>query len=196
VTTPPPRDVSITPSDAAPLAVPSAALKRGVIVHRLMQSLPDLPPERRAAAARDYLARSAPKLPASEREEIAARALALCDDARFAPLIAPGSRAEVPIVGRVACGGSTVTVSGQVDRLAVSADTVWIADYKSNRPAPTRIADVPNGYVRQLTLYRAVLARLYPGRTIRTALIWTDVPDFMEIPAAALDAALASVTAA
>ena len=50
-------------------------------------------------------------------------------------LFAPGSRAEVPIVGR-RIGGRAV-VSGQVDRLAVTPDAVLIADYKTNRPAPT-----------------------------------------------------------
>ena len=45
-----------------------------------------------------------------------------------------------------------------------------------------------------LQLYRAVLAQLYPDKTVRAALIWTDVPDLMEVSAAALDAALARVT--
>jgi ATP-dependent helicase/nuclease subunit A len=84
-------------------------------------------------------------------------------------------------------------VSGLVDRLAVTADSVLIADYKTNRPAPRRLQDVP-AYVSQLALYRAVLAQLYAGRTIRAALIWTDVPDLMELSAAALDDALTRVT--
>ena len=37
-----------------------------------------------------------------------------------AELFAPGSRAEVPIVGRLVLGGETIRVSGQVDRLAVT----------------------------------------------------------------------------
>jgi ATP-dependent helicase/nuclease subunit A len=89
-----------------------------------------------------------------------------------------------------------VAVSGQVDRLVVTADAVLIADYKTNRPAPTRIEDVPPAYVTQLALYRAVLACLYPDRVIRAALVWTDVPDLMEISADAMDHALARVTPA
>ena len=38
------------------------------------------------------------------------------------------------------------------------------------------------GYVRQLALYRAVLRGIYPGRTIRAALIWTDKAALMDIP--------------
>ena len=171
------------------------ALARGVLVHRLLQSLPDLPSERRGEAARRHLARAAKKFDETEREVIAAQVLALIEDAQFAALFA-GSRAEVPIIGRVAgIGGEVIPVSGQVDRLAVTPGCVWIADYKSNRPPPRRLGDVPPAYVRQLALYRAVLSRLYE-RPVRAALIWTEVPDLMEIPAAALDAALARVTSA
>ena len=87
-------------------------------------------------------------------------------------------------------------VAGQVDRLAVTQDAVLIADFKTNRPAPRRIEEVPPSYVRQLALYRAVLAKLYPQKSVRAALVWTEVPDLMEISAAALDAALAQVTSA
>ena len=50
---------------------------------------------------------------------------------------------------------------------------------------------MPTAYIAQLALYRAVLVRLYPGRPVRAALIWTELPDLMEISPAALDAALA-----
>jgi ATP-dependent helicase/nuclease subunit A len=173
------------------------ALLRGRLVHRLIQSLPDIPAERRRTAAQTFLARSAPGFTESESEALIAQVLAVIDDPRFAPLAGPGSRAEVPIVGRIArAGGPPLFVSGQVDRLAVTADAVTIADYKTNRPAPRRLDEVPEPYLAQLALYRAVLGQLYPGRPIQALLVWTDVPDFMEISAAALDTALAHVTAA
>jgi ATP-dependent helicase/nuclease subunit A len=56
------------------------------------------------------------------------------------------------------------------------------------------LADVPPAYIAQLALYRVVLARLYPGKRVRAALVWTDVPDLMEISDASLDAALATIT--
>jgi len=170
------------------------ALARGVLVHRLLQSLPDIPRAARAEAARRHLARSAVAFSAEERETMVEQIRVLLDDARFAQLFLPGSRAEVPIVGRLK--GGTLAVSGQVDRLAVTSDSVLIADYKTNRPAPRRLADVPPAYVSQLALYRAVLGELYPGKRIRAALVWTDVPDLMEISETSLDAALAAVTSA
>ncbi len=168
------------------------ALARGRLVHRLMQSLPDIPPARRAEAAKKYLARAAKEFNAEERKIIAEQVRVVLDDPRFAALFSPGSRAEVPIVGRLIREGKLpIFVSGQVDRLVVTADAVLIADYKTNRPAPK---NPPDAYVTQLALYRAVLGRLYPDRAIRSALVWTEVPEIMEISGPALDAALAKVT--
>jgi ATP-dependent helicase/nuclease subunit A len=84
-----------------------------------------------------------------------------------------------------------------VDRLVVTPDTILIADYKTNRPAPRSLAETKDkyqSYIKQLSLYRAVLMLLYPGRSIRAALVWTDIPGLAEIPTDALDAALATLT--
>ena len=195
---------SVTPSGAgeeegarpAAAAGVTAALLRGALAHRLLQALPDLPPARRARAAADFLAKRSKELAEAQRKTIADEVMRLIDDARFAPLFLPGSRAEVPIVGKLTIGGKAFRVSGQIDRLAVTQHAVLIADFKTNRPSPRRIEDVPPAYVRQLALYRAVLAKLYPGRTIRAALIWTEIPDIMEVSAATLDAALTQVNPA
>jgi ATP-dependent helicase/nuclease subunit A len=198
-----PQSIMISPSSAydeqrAEQTLPergkierSLALTRGRLVHRLMQSLPDIAPERRMKAATDYLARAAKEFTAGEREVIAEQVLAILDSPRFAALFALGSRAEVPIVGRLRRDSKPpLVVSGQIDRLVVTDKDVLIADYKTNRPVPKK---PPEAYVRQLALYRAVLSRLYPGKTIRAALVWTEVPDIMEISGSALDASLANL---
>ena len=182
----------VRPGRAGSPAKRKKAMARGVLVHRLLQSLPDIPPAARTEAALRHLARAAGDFSAEEQETLLAQVRRVLEDARFSQLFSPGSRAEIPIVGRLK--GGALAVSGQVDRLAVIADTVLIADYKTNRPAPERFEDVPAAYVRQLALYRAVLAELYPGKLIRAALLWTHVPDLMEIPAAAMDRELAAVT--
>ena len=46
---------------------------------------------------------------------------------------------------------------------------------------------------RQLALYRAVLARIYPEKTIRAALMFTEGPNVIEVPGAAIEAALAEI---
>ena len=47
------------------------ALERGRIVHRLMQSLPDIPPPRRMDAAKHYLAGAAKDFSSAEQTELA-----------------------------------------------------------------------------------------------------------------------------
>jgi ATP-dependent helicase/nuclease subunit A len=169
------------------------ALLRGTLAHRLLQSLPDIASERRREAALRYLARNAGGWTEAEREALAGSVLALIDDPQFAEVFAPGSRAEVSIVGRLARSGRPpALVSGQIDRLAVTPSEVLIVDFKTNHAPPRSVAEAPASYVRQLALYRAVLAKLYPDRLIRAALLWTETAEFMEISAPALDAALAS----
>ena len=169
------------------------ALKRGTLVHRLLQSLPDIVPERRREAAQAYLARNADGWTDDEEKALAEGALAVIADARFAHAFAPGSRAEVSIVGRLDRPGQPpALVSGQIDRLVVTDREILIVDYKTNHAPPKTAAEAPSGYIRQLALYRAVLARLYPRKAIRAALLWTETPELMEISTPALDAALAS----
>jgi ATP-dependent helicase/nuclease subunit A len=169
---------------------------RGLLTHRLLQALPDIPSEHRAAAADRYLERAGAGLTAEERELVAEQVMIVLDDSRFYELFRPGSRAEVPIVGRVVIGGETVRVSGRIDRLAVTPEAVLISDFKTNRAPPRRIDEVPPPYRTQLALYRAVLQKIYPKRSVRAALIWTEVPDLMELSEAILDAALAQITPA
>jgi ATP-dependent helicase/nuclease subunit A len=170
------------------------ALKRGTLVHRLLQSLPEIAAERRREAAVSYLARNADGWPEDERRALADRALALIADPRFAHAFAPDSRAEVSIAGRLERQGHPpALVSGQIDRLVVTKREVLIVDYKTNHAPPATPAEAPSGYVRQLALYRAVLQKLYPQLPVRAALLWTETTELMEISATALDAQLAIV---
>jgi ATP-dependent helicase/nuclease subunit A len=175
------------------LASRTLALQRGTLVHRLLQSLPDLASERRREAAQNYLARNAGGWSDGDRERLAEKLLALIADPRFAAVFAAGSRAEVSIVGRLERPGRRpALVSGQIDRLVVTPSEVLIVDFKTNHVAPATAAEAPAAYVGQLALYRAVLRKLYPQLPVRAALLWTETPELMEISATVLDAALLS----
>jgi ATP-dependent helicase/nuclease subunit A len=170
------------------------ALQRGSLVHRLLQSLPDVTPERREGAAQKYLARNAEDWTEADRAALASGVLVLIADPRFAPVFAPGSRAEVSIAGRLERPGRPpALVSGQIDRLVVTPGEVLIIDYKTNHAPPTAEAGAPSGYLRQLALYRAVLGKIYPQLPVRAALLWTETAELMEISTPALDAALATI---
>ena len=171
------------------------ALQRGALVHRLLQSLPDIATERRRDAALGYLARNAGHWTAGDRVALAAEVLAVIEDPRFAAVFAAGSRAEVAIVGRLdRPGRPPALVSGQIDRLVVTPTDILIVDYKTNHAPPQLPTEAPSAYVRQLALYRAVLQKLYPLLPVRAALLWTETPDLMEISAPALDIERASLS--
>jgi ATP-dependent helicase/nuclease subunit A len=161
--------------------------KRGQVLHELLRHLPAIPPAERPQAARRFLSQPAHGLADEEITDWIAEALAVTETPAHAVLFAESSRAEVPLIGTVRTRRGTFTVSGQVDRLAVTETEVLIIDYKTNRPPPQAATDVPLVYRRQLALYRALLADIYPTRTIRAFLLWTAAPLLMEVKAETLD---------
>jgi ATP-dependent helicase/nuclease subunit A len=188
----PSRPAGEEPAPVSPLGGDGGRrFARGKLIHRLLQTLPELAPEARGEAARRWLAQPGHGLDLAAAEAIAAETLAVLDAPEFRALFGPGSRAEVPIAGRL---GDEV-VLGQVDRLVVAPASVLIADYKTNRPPPADPADVAPVYLRQMAFYRAVLRRVYPDRPVRCAIVWTDGPRLMALDDALLDAQLDLVEA-
>ena len=181
VRTPAPSPLATAGGPGAPLG----RFRRGDLIHRLLERLPDIPAAERPAAAIRMLSRER-DLDENQRSEMIAAAFAVLDDARFAPVFGVGSRPEVALTGSVA----TTAVSGRMDRLVVTPDRVLVIDYKTNRPAPARIEDADPAYVLQLAVYVAILRDLYPDRTVEAALVWTDGPLLMAVPQALMDAAL------
>ena len=168
-----------------PAASPDARFARGIIIHRLLQSLPDLNDSARDAAAARYLANPQHRLAKPAQEEIKTEVLRLLQHPDYAPLFGPGSRAEVSLAGSI----DGQPISGQIDRLCVREDGVWIIDYKTNRPPPAKVEDAASAYIKQLAAYRAVLAEIYPGKPIRCYLLWTYGAALMPVPDKMLDAA-------
>ncbi|MGB5948703.1 MAG: PD-(D/E)XK nuclease family protein, partial [Parvibaculum sp.] len=166
--------------------------KRGKLIHRLLQTLPDLDEGLREEAARRFLAAPAHGLDPATQDEIADAVFAVLGEPSFAPVFSPGSRAEVAVVGRIEFAGKPTLISGQIDRLSVGETRILVVDYKTNRPGARKVEDVSPAYIAQMAAYRAVLGEIYPGREIVCALLWTDGPSLMEIPPMLLDRALAA----
>jgi ATP-dependent helicase/nuclease subunit A len=173
------------PPALSPLAAREAgALRRGRLLHALLQHLPNLPDMQRAPAARAWLARAGTGLGEAAATELADKVLAVLDHPALHPLFGPGSRAEVPLSGVI--GG--MVIGGLVDRLAVRANEVLVVDYKTNRRPPADAARTPVAYLRQMAAYRAVLGAAFPGRAVRGFMVWTESGAVMELPAPLLDA--------
>jgi ATP-dependent helicase/nuclease subunit A len=155
--------------------------RRGDIIHRLLQLLPDFAPTERRTAAERLLAKE-PGLSPDQRAEMATAAFAVLDDPRFAEVFAPGSRAEAAIAGTAKDLPPGLAVSGRVDRLLVTPTRVLVVDYKTNRPAPASIEEADEAYRIQMAVYVAVLREVFPGRAVEAALVWTDGPKLMPVP--------------
>ncbi len=194
-----PQMDSVAPSRSPvldPEVEPSFAIARGLAIHRLLQMLPSMPAEARQAAAERYLGNAGQDWQPAECARAWGSVAAILSDERFAPVFAAGSRAEIAVTGTLMLQGKDVAVSGKIDRLSVTPERVLIVDYKTNRPPPRSVAEVPDAYVIQLSLYRALLGQIYPGREIAAALLFTEAPSLVELPPHVMDAALERLTRA
>ncbi|HEX6860251.1 MAG TPA: double-strand break repair helicase AddA [Caulobacteraceae bacterium] len=167
--------------------------RRGDIVHRLLQLLPDIAPAERQAAAERLLAKE-PGLSDEQRTEMIAAAFGVLDDPRFAEVFGPGSRAEATIAGTAKALPAGLAVSGRVDRLLVTPERVLVVDYKTNRPAPASIEEADEAYRIQMAVYAAVLREVFPDRAVEAALVWTDGPKLMAVPEKVMIEALARLS--
>ncbi|MDP2354795.1 MAG: double-strand break repair helicase AddA [Beijerinckiaceae bacterium] len=176
---------------ADPLTQNGEGLRIGSLTHTLLQYLPDITSEARRSAALRFLAARAGDYDEAKRMALADRALAVIADPSLSALFGPGSRAEVNICARIKAFGAEIPMIGQIDRLAVDEDRVTIADFKSG--VPRGADETPAGYIAQLALYRAAATQLWPGKSVRTVLVWTAGPRAVELAPDALDDALRSV---
>lgn len=148
--------------------------KRGLLIHRLLQTLPDIPAGERAARARAFLQRPGVGISEAEADVIQGETLAVMQAPGFAALFGPGSQAEVPLTGIVQRKSGPEVISGQVDRLIVTETEVLVVDYKTLRPSPATAEETPIAYIRQMAAYWGLLTQIFPDRPVRCALLWTD----------------------
>lgn len=171
------------PDPPLPPGAATEAARRGVLMHRLLERLPDIAPEEREDRARGWLARNAADLSEADREEALSLALEVIAHPVWAELFGPGALAEVPLAATV--GGQVVV--GTADRLLIEPERVLVADFKTARRPPASLEEVPRSTLCQMAAYAAALAAIYPGRKIEAAVLYTQVPRLIAIPADWLD---------
>ena len=164
-----------------------ARFKRGTLIHRLLETLPNLPPANWDMVLKRYLALKTHELTLEQQAEIATETFAVLTDSELFVLFGPKSIAEVPLAGTVGVDVNARVIAAQIDRLVLDGDRIIIVDYKTNRSPPMDEAQVAPQYLRQMALYRAVLRRIYPDRQVEAVLLWTDAPRAMWLSDAALN---------
>ncbi len=185
-----PSLIETPPSPLSPLTQEGRKFKRGVLIHALLARLPDVAAELRSEVARKFLV--ARDVPEADAQALAAEILRVLADETFAPVFAPGSRAEVALAAELPELGG-IKVNGRVDRLAVSDGEVLVLDFKTDRTVPETETHVASGYLAQMTLYRSALRRVFPAKKVVCGLLWTAGPRLMRLSDGLLDAQLARV---
>ncbi|MBS0272989.1 MAG: double-strand break repair helicase AddA [Proteobacteria bacterium] len=182
------------PATLSPLGEKGAKrFQRGNLIHGLLARLPGIDIASRRDAALRYL--RANKVANDEAEKLADETLAVIADPQFAAAFAPGSRAEVALVADLPDIGGGARLNGRIDRLAITADEVLVVDFKTNRPPPAKADNVATVYKAQMALYKAALSKVFPGKRITCALVWTDGPSLMPLPDALLEAEIGAIRA-
>ena len=166
-----------------------AGMRRGRIIHELLQYLPELDPVSRRKKGEDWL-KGHKDLSESARSEMLEAAMRVLEGPDFSTLFIPGGRAEAPVIGSAPELPGGTLINGRIDRLVVTDEEILIVDFKTDQPAPKQASDVSEAYLAQMGAYYCVLREAYPGRNITAALLWTDGPKLMHLPAKSMLAAL------
>ena len=151
-----------------------AAKLRGTRLHQLLEHLPGI----ESGDWPQTAARLLPDVSETERDDLLREASAVLSAEHLAHIFQSGALAEVPVTATL---GSR-RMHGVIDRLIVTEAEVQVIDFKTNATVPDRAEQVPGGLLRQMGAYAQALAEIYPGREIRTAILWTRTANLMWLP--------------
>ena len=185
------KPASRSPSDlGGAKALPGAdgdltevAKARGTLIHLLLETLPVLVAPDRETAARTLIGDH------PLAEEMIAEALAVLEAPDLRRFFAKTTFAEVPITATVDAIPDT-PLYGIIDRLIMTDTKIIAVDFKTNRTVPDTEDNVPEGLLRQMGAYHAMLARIYPDREIETGILWTRTSTYMPLSEKAVTQAL------
>jgi ATP-dependent helicase/nuclease subunit A len=165
-----------------------AALRRGRLIHLLLEHLPDIPTPGWTTALPGILALEPGDVASDEAADLLAEATRSLTAPDLAALFAPDALAEVTLCADTpALGGPML---GIIDRLIVSDSHVLAVDFKTNAAVPATLSEMPEGLLRQMGAYAEMLGAIYPGRRIETAILWTRTAQLMRLPQDIVSAAL------
>jgi len=170
-----------------------AAKRRGTMLHTLLEHLPHWSEPDWPGIAAALLADWADVVDPAESETILIEAQKVLTSPGMAGLLGPDALAEVEVAARLPALGGRL-LHGTIDRLVISESRVLAVDYKSNAVVPEHPQEVPEGILRQMGAYAAMLEQVYPGRAVEVAILWTRTGRLMALPPEIVREALAATT--
>ena len=156
----------------------SPGVERGILIHRILQNLPDLPEVERAA----YIEGSVKR--AGADASLVAELMELVAHPVLAEILSADGHSEASLITQAADGSAE---RRRIDRLVETPDHILVADYKTDRVVPDRVEECNPEYLTQLAIYRDALRLANPGKEMRFCLVWTEAPRLMPIPDDVLD---------
>lgn len=144
-------------------------INKGKIIHKLLQILPNTAEEEREnimdimLTDKDY------------KDEVKNVIYNILNNKEYSFLFSANSQAEVPVYG---LQDDEKIISGQIDRLSIVDNIVYIIDYKTTNKLPNK---TPENYVKQLYLYKNVIEKIYPDKQIKTYILWTSFGKLEEV---------------
>ena len=182
--------------DAAPEINTSGLDARmfGTLVHKLLETLPDIPEDMRQQAAMRFLARYHKSLGAQTADNVCTAVLDLMTMPTLAPVFATPARAEMALAGKITLNdGQKLKVTGRVDRYIATGDNITLIDFKTGTPDPADA--VSSAIYMQMAAYRDLVSRAKPGIDVRCGVVWTQNARLDWLAAPALDAAFDDICA-
>lgn len=181
--TPPPLETApklLRPSEGGeeetfgPSAFGTFGTQRGILIHKLLEILPNVEEGLRERAALRFLEKE--RIPEDMGLEMTQSVQRIFKE--YPDLFTPHSQGEVPVMGKL----GEALLSGQIDRLIINENHILIVDYKTHTHVPGHLDDIPKTYLKQMAIYQAALSQIYPHLPISCGLLWTHVPRLDLLP--------------
>ena len=129
----------------------------GTAIHKLLEVLPNVEASKRNGVADIYLNNLYNDLSEEHKAIAKEKVNAILNDKEYSKFFSDNSRAEVAIIGE--CDG--MNIAGQIDRLIEFDDKIVILDYKNTVKDYKTSSDIPEPYIKQLSLYKKILQQQY-----------------------------------
>ena len=154
------------------------AVARGILIHRILENLPDLPQAERQAYIAAAVRRGGGDAALARQIEM------LTADPLLAQVLSADGHSEATLIAETPDGGIE---RRRIDRMLVTPEAILVADYKTDRQPPDTPEDCNPEYLMQLATYRDALRLTAPGKPLRFCIVWTEAPRLMPIPDQLLD---------
>ena len=155
--------------------------QRGNLIHALLEHLPLLTQENQRAAGLHYLSTRAPHLQSADHVAMVDQALSVMMHESLSVLFSSTARTEVAVSGMVQTAAGLKTISGRIDRLAITDHAVFIADFKTDPHPPHNKKQIRFSHLLQISMYGTLLRQIFPTKKIIPFLVYTAGPILWEI---------------